>query len=344
MRAPLIAVGMCTLLGCGQVESTAETDGTSDVPPATQTATCDAGLDLNGDGFGDLVVPENVGFDTPAHQARVYLGSSNGFGAPQTFALKLGFGQNPIAFPLGDVRGNGSSDVAFDAYQQGAAEQTCGPTQVLRSEGGALQLRDIDAECPAPGVLDGTGRFDQTTIGDLDGDGQPETFHWTQLDASTRFEIVADNSDVLTSLVEPALDVRSYFGAGDLNGDGSPDVLGYDAYGQTIRVVLLTTNGGRIQAPVTYARIAVPNELWSSASPIGDVNGDGLIDFQVESNKTPTQPDVRRFLALSGGVDDGIVSYAVSERAGGPWNSLQAAGDINCDGYDGPTPRCTTKH
>ena len=323
MKTPTLLLVLLSTLACGRVssESPAET---------VENVMCESSHDLNGDGFADLVVPEDAvwgsGGGAPSWRASVYLGGSKGYRQPMEFRWKDGWGHNLVAYSLGDPRGLGLTDVAFYAYQQGAAEENCDPTTVLRSEGGELVTMPIGLKCPSEDAA-APGYDDSTTFGDVNGDGQDEILRWKRSGNEVTLELVSGTGDVLGAVVEVEEGGRRYVSVGDITGDGLPDAIGMNAlYASTIRLTLIAGNQAGLDTPVPAGTLSLKNGRAGAATVLGDINGDGSFDFSLYSPKTPAYPQAEYVLALSTASQE----FSLVSQSG----SLEAAGDIDCDGRD----------
>lgn len=202
--------------------------------------------DVNGDGFGDLIVGEPLfGFISPfeapaAGRARIYLGSTQGPDADPIWVservVQFGWFGSSVA-GAGDVNADGYADVVvggvngFRGTEQGVAQVFLGsspapgiePVLNLLGDG---TLAHLGASVASAGDVDADG-FDDVLIGEPDFDLPAGT------ESAGRAYLYSGRAEgVATSPAWNAEGSRfsqgvgiTVAGAGDVNGDGRKDVL-----------------------------------------------------------------------------------------------------------------------
>ena len=291
----------------------------------------DAG-DLNGDGFGDVLVAAR-GAD-PYGASFVLFGGEDGFGSAvelSTLDGTNGFRVNGVAFSdsfaysvsgAGDVNGDGFDDLMIGATGADPNGKNSGSSYVIfgRPDGFASVIE--------ASALDGTNGF--------------------RLDGTTQYDFVG------TSLSD----------AGDVNGDGLDDIVigarGADPNGgNSGSSFVLFGNAGGFPSFINLATLdgatgfrldgeAQGDLSGTSVSGAGDVNGDGFDDLIIgarganpngdESGSTyvvfgrsggfASAIDLSALSATSGFRLDGI---GADDRSG---QTVSGAGDVNGDGFD----------
>ncbi len=112
---------------------------------------------------------------------------------------------------------------------------------------------------------------------------------------------------------------------GDVNGDGYPDVAAPFA-GEAINVYLGSSEG---LSPSAIVTLGLVETTWGSyASPIGDVNGDGLDDLFFVAHMPPASPD---YVALGSKTD--LFTAPATPINPMDYGAFVSFGDINGDGY-----------
>lgn len=325
--------------------------------------------DINGDGYGDLVIGASYasddGYNAARGQALVYFGSATGIAAEADTILKesMGFAlYGESVAGAGDINGDGYSDIIVGA--PGYGYLTPYPDglrgRVYIHYGSATGISATD-------FVEGDQYYTQfgqyvTGMGDVNGDG------YTDIAVSApNYHIYFPNADgavfiyygSATGLILTPANIytnaqpiaatgfsRWMAGGGDLNGDGYTDLVisqpnYYDDMlgpnpSHTISRLLLYygSPSGLPTTPViidSTARVGLA--LSVPIAHAGDVNGDGYADIVVAGADTTTH--VSRLLLLHGsatGLTD-TAFYLVDSLYSLPVSVLVAAGDVDGDGY-----------
>jgi hypothetical protein len=285
--------------------------------------------DVNGDGFGDVIVgaPDYDNGETDEGRAFVYLGSASGLATSPAWTAESDqagalFGTSVAT--AGDVNGDGFSDVIVDARLFDNGETDEGRTFVYLGSASGLSAT------PA-----WTTESNQTTVvlgmssagaGDVNGDGFSDVivgfrFYANGQSNEGRAYVYLGSASGLSTT--PAWTAESdqntaFFGtsvatAGDVNGDGFSDVIvGADTYdnGQT--------NEGRAYLYLGSASGLATTPAWTAESDqasarfgvqvatAGDVNGDGFSDVLVGA-----------YTYDNGNTDEGRASVYYGNAGGG---------------------------
>ena len=263
---------------------------------------CDVGTagDVNGDGYGDVIIGASL-YDngqTDEGRAFLYLGSASGLASTPSWTAESdqdGAGFGVSASTAGDVNGDGYADVVVGSLSYDHGQPDEGAAFVyLGSAAGLASTYAWMAEGDQSYAR--FGMF-SATAGDVNGDGYADLFvtapwyNGGQYQEGRAYVYYGSASGLQTT---PAWTAKgnqyralfgySWFGhAGDVNGDGYADIvvgaLWYDG-GQTDEGAAFVYHGGPDGLSATADWTAESNQagrlrLGYLVSTAGDVNGDG---------------------------------------------------------------------
>jgi hypothetical protein len=309
--------------------------------------------DVNGDGLSDLIIGAlnytNNGLAGEG-MAFVYNGSADGLAANAAWTAESDqasawFG-NAVS-TAGDVNGDGYSDLIVGApsYDNGQTDE--GRTYLYLGSaeglvGGAAWSAEGDhahasfgSSVATAGDVNGDG-YDDVIIGapqysnGQPGEGRAYVFLGSAggLGASPAWAPEGDQADAGFGFTAKT--------AGDVNGDGYSDVIvgapGYSIDPQYYQgrafLYLGSPDGLGTSAAWTVDGILTEESFGYAAGTAGDVNGDGYSDIIVGTFRLGV---VYAFLGSANGLSPVAAWTAVG--AGDFGVSLDAAGDVNGDGY-----------
>jgi hypothetical protein len=318
--------------------------------------------DVNGDGYGDLLV--GAALDSPggryqAGSASVFLGSAAGITTTAAVVLagvdsgdRFGVGMS-----AGDLNGDGYSDVVVGSYLADPGGRVDAGT-VSVFHGSPAGIPSTAAIVLAGGAADdylGAG----TGAGDVDGDGyadlvvgalhaSPSRRGWAGTASvfhGSASGIAPTAARVLEGVTENGLSA-SVAVAGDLNGDGYADLVVGAPNGASAGGVRTGTasvfHGSAEGIPATAARLlqgaAGGDYFGHLVAGAGDVNGDGYGDLVVGSLvASPSGRHQAGTASVFHGSAAGIAATAAVVLEGTSaldrFASGLAAGDLNGDGY-----------
>ncbi|QQR88205.1 MAG: FG-GAP repeat protein [Flavobacteriales bacterium] len=310
------------------------------IGPVTFSRSVSSAGDVNGDGYGDIVIGA-----PDARLVTIHHGSTNGPSiAPDRSYLLPGVqGYGYCVSGAGDVNGDGYGDVIVG---------TDYGNTVYVYHGSATGL-PVAANWSVTGTANTRFGFSVGSAGDVNGDGYADVIIGQPGHNSGAGRVVVHHGSptglsiapnwVSTPFDAPHLP-NSFYGegvdvAGDVNGDGYSDVIigagGYN--GNRGRVVIFHGSpGGLGAAPASTFDDTVPGHRLGSnshsgscVSSTGDVNGDGYSDVIM------AWMGGQAFVHSGGPTGVSATPVWASTLYGGGFfaATVSSAGDINADGY-----------
>lgn len=329
-----------------------------DVSDAFFGSSVDSAGDVNGDGFGDVIIG-GYGYNNYRGRAYVYLGSGStgtGISANAPWMVECDQAEAFLGYSLssaGDVNGDGYSDIIVGAYRYDHGETDEGRAYVYL--GSASTSNGISNG--APWILESniqSANFGTVVnnAGDVNGDGYGDVI----ISAGYLGRVyvyrgsAAGFSDTPDTTIEAPWS-SPYFAcsitnAGDINSDGYSDVIigsfGY-TNGQTNEGAAYIYFGSSAGLPSSPDRTLESNWAWanfgSAVAGAGDVNDDGFSDIIVGapnySNGENAEGKAYVYMTSEGSLSNSpnwsIEGNQDQTQAG---YHLVSAGDINGDGYE----------
>jgi len=298
--------------------------------------------DVNGDGYGDVMVGATL-FTAGQSQegaVRLFLGSPTGISTTVAVQWELnsaGANLGESINPAGDVNGDGYSDVVLGAriYGSGGA--------VAIFHGGTLGTSTTTSLARFGGAANTSLGASIANAGDVNGDGYADALYGAPganggAAGSGQVHLHYGSASGLSPLPSVTLQngiAGSAFGtsvssAGDVNGDGYADVVvGAPFAGAGAAYVHLGGPGGLSIIPAQT--LAGGSQFGASVAPAGDVNTDGFADLIIGA------PGSGQAFLHHGSLfgTDPVAAIVLAEAPatnlfGGAVNT---AGDVNGDGY-----------
>jgi hypothetical protein len=326
--------------------------------------------DVNGDGYGDVIVGAPQFTDgSSANEGRAYLyyGSAAGLGSSPGMVLDgANAASNLFGYSVacaGDVNNDGYSDLIISAFLR---------TNNFASEGAMFIYHGSAAgisNTPAAVRDDGDQTFSGygtsvSSAGDVNGDGYSDVVvgSWSYDDGPNGNEgrawvyyggatgIAATPSVVLNPLnVADAYFGNSVSCAGDVNGDGYSDVI-VGAYGMTngsnagegLAYLFYGSAAGLSTTPATVLDDCgqAGAQFGRGVACAGDINGDGYSDVVVSApsyDEGGFNNEGQTFVYY--GSAAGLSATPISQQDGGAETNMlfgidiASAGDVNGDGF-----------
>lgn len=345
--------------------------GLPPVPPQTLTVgqagaaygtSVSAAGDVNGDGFGDLVVGAPYYDNATTDNGSVFVYHGSPIGVTIVWNLKLDGTQTNQFYGFsvagaGDVDGNGIRDVIIGAPGFDKLNfQNCGAAYVL--PGSTLGLANF------PAVLEGKQAeaqmgYSVASAGDVNGDGYNDVIVGAikqtngHVNEGAAFVYYGDDKGIdnkkwlMVESDDPgAMMGFSVSSAGDVNGDGFSDIivgapLFHNKPGSSEGAAFVyygSNQGPQVQGHLRIKGLQPDAHFGSAVASAGDINGDGYSDVVIGAPDHDAGKLNEGAAFVYDGSFAGIVtlnphmvdSDFTSARMG---VSVAGAGDVNGDGY-----------
>jgi hypothetical protein len=262
-----------------------------------------------------------------------------------SLTVPVGFGSSVA---VGDVNGDGKTDVAVGAPWEHVGTPTSGRAFVFSGAGGAALLYTLDTPNPRE-----AGSFGSSlAVGDLNGDGKADIAvgapgEGVAVDEGRTYVFSGDGGTLLYTLLMPNPQPYASFGSalavGDVNGDGKADI----AVGAFDEDVGANINQGRVyvfsgaDGALLYT-LDTPNPQatanFGTSLAFADLNGDGAADILVGApGETVAGLDRQGRAYVFSGADGTLIrTLAAPPGTGGDLGKSVALGDTNGDGTPDP--------
>lgn len=301
--------------------------------------------DVNGDGYGDVIVGANkvsTSGGSQAGRAYVFLGSSSGLPTTPSSTLDGSTANGQFGFSVagvGDLNGDGYGDLLVG--EPGAAS---GDGRATVFVGSASGTTTTGTPIASPSAGSGFG-WSVAGAGDVNGDalGDAVVGAYNYGSGTGRAYVFAGGSSGLpsvpsTTIAAPASGGSfgaSVAGAGDVNGDGYMDVaIGASQLSSASGAAYVFEGGTTGVATVPSVTLPAPASgqyFGNTVAGIGDVNSDGYSDVAVSApNGNGT---VFVYAGSSAGLPTSATRSLIGVDSNGGFGVGLASGDTNDDGF-----------
>ncbi|MGE3167206.1 MAG: FG-GAP-like repeat-containing protein, partial [Planctomycetota bacterium] len=310
--------------------------------------------DVNGDGFGDVIVGASFYDNGQADEggAFVYLGSPAGLAPTPSWTVESNQAESILGLSVdraGDVNGDGYGDVIVGAsfYDNGQTDEG----RAFLYLGSASGLAAAPAWTAEPNHLGNQFGYCLSSAGDINGDGYGDVIIGSRPSTSTSAFVYLGSSSGLAATHAwtavggaPGMDI-SVSSAGDVNQDGFGDVIVGAVY------LGFTDTSGRALVYLGAADDPVASPVWTAESDnagamfgfsvacAGDFNGDGYSDVIVGAREYEDgevgEGGAFAYLGSATGPEATVAWAGELNQAGARFGvSVANAGDVNGDGYE----------
>jgi len=319
-------------------------------------ASLDAAGDINGDGFGDLVVGAPAG---SAGAAYVYLGSATGVAATPSHTLTGSAAGEEFGASVagaGDVDGDGYGDLIIGAPNASVAGVGVAGSATMYSGGSGVPARGASLRGAMAGERFGTA---VAGGGDLNGDGfadvvvgAPRATAGMLVEGgeARAFLGAATGIQLVPAASVPGWATGDRLGSsiaiiGDFSGNAAADVIigGPNTTSSGVARLGRGRIGSTLFPPagqaVYMSSLPAPDGVGTAVSSAGDVNNDGFSDFIFTGPLTSLNGTRSGLAAVCLGIAVGtrspcqgiLQNSSANDQLGG---SAASVGDVNGDGFD----------
>ncbi len=317
--------------------------------------------DVNGDGYGDVLVGAYGYTNGQSQEGRAYLyyGSAGGLAVSAAWNFENNVATSVLGASLaaaGDVNGDGYGDFIIGAQQYSGGQANEGKVYVFYGTSTIpAATANWSVESDQVGAFYGVS---VASLGDVNGDGFSDvivgahTYDIVFADEGQAFAYYgsATGLSLTPNWTARGGQLNAQFGisvasAGDVNGDGYSDaIVGAYLYDNpttdegAVFVYYGSSTGLSATANWTAENNTASSFFGYSASSAGDVNGDGYSDVIVGareiSNGQSREGAMYAYYGSSSGLTASSSWYVESNVATSLLgNSVASAGDVNGDGY-----------
>lgn len=297
--------------------------------------------DVNGDGYSDIITGAD-GKNSGTGRAYVFFGG-NPMNSTADLIINGGSFYDGFAHSVsgaGDINGDGYSDFIIGASGCDSGGVNSGRAYIYYGGAAVNNIPDFIFTGSTNNYLGGN----VSNGGDVNGDGYSDFLISStgENNYTGTVYIILGGTTITNYIILNGANSGDFFGSsisgcGDINGDGNSDVLAGSPYynSNTGKVYLYMKSVSVSSKPdLTFTGAGGNTNFGSSASPAGDLNGDGYPDFIAGSPLGYSNRGIA-FIFFGGPAMDTVDDVTLFGDGYGNnfGSSVSAAGDVNGDGF-----------
>ena len=276
---------------------------------------------------------DNIGCNRLAYSQYPFLPTYNNSAyMPGTFNFNTGVaflttGDVPVSVVIGDIDGDGKSDVAMANFYSGTVSVFFNTSSSGSITTGSFAApvdfaTGVNPYSLALGDLDGDGKLDLTVVNY--GSNTVSVFR------NTSTAGIINSSSLATQVTFATGSVPYNIAIGDIDVDGKPDLIVANSISATVSILRNTCIAGSINTSSFATQVEYTTGSLPSCVAIGDIDGDGKPDVVV-ANSNSNSVSVLRNTSTPGSINSSSLATQVTFAAGYLPNSV-VIGDIDGDG------------
>lgn len=286
--------------------------------------------DIDGDGRPDIAA-----ISESKNTVSVFRNMTNpGSITTESFGARIDFptGSRPNGIEIGDIDGDGKSDLAVANYGDGVSQSSY-TVSVFRNTGftGSISSGSFAAKVDFQSSHGGV----HVAFNDIDMDGKPDMIITTFTTNISIFRNTSNSGAITPGSFAPKVDIIASNGlnssaVGDIDGDGKADLMFVNRENSSVSVLRNISTPGSITRNSFASRIEFTVGSMPYDVALGDIDGDSKTDLVIANNNSGAISLLKN-TSTPGSITSGSFAPKVDFNAGNQPGSI-AVGDIDGDG------------